>query len=171
MVNSHWLNAMDQTVDGQAVFDVKFAPASPDRMIADLFANNGDNFQLAPGPGTYDVNCVLQQDLNFAMVTNHMHTLGISAYTELIHGDGSKQMLIADSTWLSDEQFNPIYQRYSVSTPLVAHAGDTYHTHCEWNNTTADTVLFPTEMCDGIGFYFPAQVGQLVCDNGGWPGM
>ena len=30
MINTHWLNATDNTVDGQAVIDVKFADATPD---------------------------------------------------------------------------------------------------------------------------------------------
>ena len=52
--------------------------------------------------------------------------------------------------------------------PKVAHAGDTFHTHCEWQNTTAKTLAFPDEMCTGVGFYFPSQ-GQIACTEGSWP--
>ena len=117
---------------------------------------------------TYDVSCVLKQDMSFAMVTNHMHSYGSSAYSELIDGDGSKDMLVTDEQWRSEEQFNPNYVKYSVAAPKVAHAGDTFHTHCEWNNTSTKDWLFPDEMCDGIGFYFPSN-GQIPCENGGWP--
>lgn len=169
MANTHWLNATDKTVEGQAVLDIKFGQPTDDHMIADLFANNGDTFQVTAGAVTsYDVSCVLKQDMNFAMVTNHMHTLGSSAYSELIHADGTKQMLVSDPVWSAEEQFDPNYQRFSVAQPLVAHAGDTYHTHCEWMNTGTKTVSFPDEMCDGIGFYFPSQ-GQIACEDGGWP--
>src|SRR5262249_2169473 len=44
LANTHWVNATTQTVDGQAVFDVKFAAPDATRQIADLFANNGDTF-------------------------------------------------------------------------------------------------------------------------------
>lgn len=166
MINTHWLNATDEPVDGQAVLDVKFAPASDSRVIADLFANNGDSFTVpANGTATHDVNCVLPQDLNFAMVTNHMHTYGTMAYSELVHANGTKEMLVEDPVWSPEEQFNPRYKQFSVESPKVAHAGDTFHTHCEWNNTTSRAQLFPDEMCDGIGFYFPSH-GQLVCENG-----
>ena len=169
MVNTHWLNATDNTVDGQAVLDAKFAPADDSRQTADIFANNGDTFSIGSGSDVqYDVSCTLQQDMNFAMVTNHMHANGFAAHSELIHPDGSSTELRTDTSWATDEGFNPIYTRFSLAQPMVAHAGDTYHTHCEWKNTTAKTLLFPDEMCDGIGFYFPAR-GQLACSNGSWP--
>lgn len=171
MVNTHWLNATDNVVDGQAVIDVKFADATPDHVIADLFANNGDTFSIAASSDQkYDVSCVLQHDMNFAMVTNHMHTYGSSAYSELIHANGSKDMLVTDEQWRAEEQFNPMYIKYTVATPMVAHAGDTFHTHCEWHNTSAKEQVFPDEMCDGIAFYFPSN-GQIPCENGTWPGM
>ena len=168
MANTHWLNATDDTVDGQAVLDVKFAPPSSDRVIADLFANNTDAFTVAPDSNTsFDVSCVLPQGLNIAMVANHMHTLGASAYSEIIHADGTKEMVVSDDPWNPESQFNPSWVPYSVATPLVAVAGDTYHTHCEWSNPGSTAVNFPDEMCTGIGFYFPSQ-GQLTCNDGTW---
>jgi hypothetical protein len=169
MVNTHWLNATDDVVDGQAVVDLKFDKASDQRVIADLFANNGDTFEIASGQtNSYDVNCTLPQDMNIAMSGNHMHNYGASAYTELVHADGSKQMVVADPMWSPEMQFNPHYLPFSLDAPLVARAGDTYHTHCEWTNTTSKTQYFPDEMCVGFSYYFPSQ-GQIVCENGGWP--
>ncbi len=166
MANTHWLNATDTTVDGQAVIDLKFAPASDTRVVADLFANNGDTFQIPAGqPTAFDNNCVLQSDMNFAMVTNHMHTYGTSIYSELIHTDGTKEMIRNDTSWSPEWQFDPQYTRFSVAQPFVAHAGDTVHTHCEWTNTTSKDLVFPDEMCDGIGFYFPGH-GQITCEDG-----
>ena len=166
MANTHWLNATDSTVDGQAVLDIKFAAPSSDHMIADIFANNGDTFQITPGATTsYDVSCTLQQDLNIAMIGDHMHTLGSSAFTEVIHADSTKEMLVNDASWSAEEQFDPMYTRYTVADPLVLHAGDTVHTHCEWANSGTKTVTFPDEMCVGIGFYYPSH-GQITCEDG-----
>jgi len=168
MANTHWLNATDKPVEGQAVLDVEFTPASDTRTIANLFANNGDTFTIpASGPLTYDVSCVLQQDFSFAMVTNHMHSDGTSAYSELIHADGTKTMLSVDTAWESDEQFNPKYLMFSLDQPMLAHKGDTYHTHCEWQNQTSSPLMFPDEMCAGVGFYFPGTQ-QIACDDGSW---
>jgi hypothetical protein len=99
------------------------------------------------------------------MATNHMHQHGTSAYTELIRPDGAKDMLVQDSTWASDQGFNPKYNKFSLAAPKVAHAGDTIHTHCEWQNSTTKPITFPTEMCAGVTFYFPAR-GQITCTEG-----
>jgi hypothetical protein len=168
MINSHWLNATDDILDGQSVIDVKFAPTSDQRQIADLFANNGVRFQLGQGVSTYDTSCVLQEDFNFAMVSNHMHEHGMSAYSELIRADGTKEMLAVDESWGGDQPFNPRYLKYSLAVPMVAHAGDTIHTHCEWENSTGRSLAFPDEMCAAVNFYFPAR-GQITCTEGKWP--
>jgi Copper type II ascorbate-dependent monooxygenase, C-terminal domain len=169
MANTHWLNTTDKTVDGQAVLDVEFTPADPSHTIADNLANIGDTFSIPPSaPYTYDVTCPIQDDLNLAMIADHMHSMGTSAYTEVIHSDGTKEMLVDDTSWTSDDQFKPNLVYYSQAMPYVLHAGDQMHTHCEWQNTTDQTVLFPTEMCVGTGFYFPGN-GELVCDDGSWP--
>jgi hypothetical protein len=168
MINTHWLNATDEPVDGQAVIDVKFAPASDQRQTADLFANTGVRFKLASGTNSYDASCVLEQDMNFAMVGNHMHTHGTAAFSELIRPDGTKAMLAEDTTWAYDQQFNPKYNMFSLANPVVAHVGDTVHTHCEWQNTEDKPLTFPDEMCVGIGFYFPSR-GQIGCVDGVWP--
>ena len=167
MVNTHWLNATDNVVEGQTVLDVKFAPPASDRTIADLFANNGDTFSIDPGAtATYDTNCKLTHDLNFVMTTNHMHMYGTSIYSEIVKADGGKEMILANPSWKPEDQFNPTYMQYPLDAPLVVHAGDTIHTHCEWANTSTNKLLFPDEMCVGIGFYFPS-IGQLTCENGG----
>jgi hypothetical protein len=168
LANTHWVNATQDTVDGQAVFDVKFAQSDGSRQIADLFANNGDTFTIQPGVHTtFDVTCPIGADLSLAMSTNHMHWHGTSAYTEIIHADGSKQMLVQDDSWTSDEQFNPKYNRFGVANAVKIVAGDKYHTHCEWDNATGSPLAFPSEMCDGVSFYFPSQ-GQITCSDGFW---
>src|SRR5439155_5311233 len=166
VINSHWVNASQQTLDGQAVIDVKFSEVSADHNVADIFANNGAGFMIPPGQTvSYDVNCTLQRDLSFAMVTNHMHGHGVAALSELIHGDGTHELLVKDDTWAADQKFNPRYARFSVAQPKTAKKGDVYHTRCTWTNTGANMLSFPTEMCAGVGFYFPGT-GMIACSDG-----
>jgi hypothetical protein len=170
VANTHWLNATDEVVDGQAVLDVKLDAAKPERMIADLFANNGDTFHIPAGTvGTHDVTCTVAKPVNLAMITNHLHEHGSAIYTELIHEDGDIEMLRNDPQWKVEWQFDPQYTRYSVAQPKILKAGDKLHTHCEWNNTTSGTLTFPDEMCVGAGFYFPGN-GIMTCENGTWLG-
>ncbi|HEY1814127.1 MAG TPA: hypothetical protein VGG74_17370 [Kofleriaceae bacterium] len=168
MANTHWLNTTDKVSEGQAVLDVEYTPALDSHTVADIFANNGDTFSIPPlAPLSYDVSCTMTQDVNLAMVANHMHTDGTSAYTEVLHTDGTTEPLVVDTSWSSDQQFNPNWVRYSEAAPKVLHAGDTVHTHCEWQNQTSNALMFPDEMCVGTGFYFPSN-GALECDDGTW---
>jgi hypothetical protein len=167
MVNSHWLNAGEDTVDGQAVFDLQFA-APAGRIIADLFANAIDQITLPAGQLTkMDVTCVMPKDMTIALIGNHMHSLGTSAFTEFIPAGGTATTIVTDNPWTTDEQFNPKFKVYPTATPLVIHSGDTWHTHCEWTNTTANTVRFPEEMCASFAFYYPST-GMQTCVNGGF---
>lgn len=170
VINSHYINASQAPIDGQAVVDVKFAPASPEHTVADLFANNGSGFTISPGQtGSHDVSCVLKKDLSFAMVTNHMHQYGASAMSELIRADGTHQLLVEDKNWSPEQKFNPHYVHFDLATAVHAKAGDTYHTRCTWTNTTARPLSFPTEMCAGVGFYFPGN-GLISCGDSDWSG-
>ncbi len=169
MANVHFINASPQTFDGQAVIDVAFTPPAADHVVADLFANNGDTFTVPPMQQvSFDVSCTVQQDLSFAMVTNHMHGHGISALSEIIHADGTHEQTVRDDTWAADQMFNPRYAVYSVQAPKVAKKGETYHTRCTCRNDSDKPLTFPTEMCAGVGFYFPGN-GSIACSDGGWP--
>jgi len=168
VINSHYVNSTPRAIDGQAIIDVKFGDASPGHMVADLFANNGAGFAIKPGESaTYDVNCVLQRDMNFAMVTNHMHGYGTYAMSELIHKDGTKELLTVDETWPSERKFNPKYAVFGIKGAKVGKKGDTYHTQCKWHNSTTGLLAFPSEMCAGVGFYFPGDA-SLACVDGLW---
>ena len=85
----------------------------------------------------------------------------------IVRQDGTKESVVTDEQWVQEEQFNPKYQKFSVDAPKVVHAGDTLHTHCEWQNSKATSEFFPDEMCVGFAFYFPGN-GQITCENGGW---
>lgn len=168
VINTHYLNASQSEIEGQAVLDVKFAEPSPEHRVADLFANNGAGFVIEPGAtGSYDANCELKQDMQFAMLTNHMHEFGTAAMSEIVKKDGTRVPVIRDDVWRDEQKFNPVYARFSLAQPLTAAAGDVFHTRCTWKNTTSTPLAFPREMCAGVGFYFPGN-GMISCSDGEW---
>jgi hypothetical protein len=174
MLNVHYLNTTDQTVDGNAVVDLKFADVDPTRKIAALFVNLNTVFNLSPSsPATSTVDCVAQSDVQIIMLTNHMHEYGTHVSTELQRaGADGFETLHEDPTWTYDMQFNPEYTRWPVETPLVIHAGDTLRTTCNWNNTTSGALVFPREMCLGVGFALTSgdHPAAPACANGTWFG-
>ena len=172
MANIHVLNTGDTPVDGNAVIDVQFADPDPSRLIAGVFLNLDMGFSVAPDAKTEtSTECVAGSDVKILMQGNHMHDFGVSATTEVVHaGTGAVEVLHDDPQWSSDMQFNFVLTRWGVDDAYVLHAGDTLRTRCAWNNSTADTMTFPREMCIGLGFALTSGDSPKApgCLNGKW---
>jgi hypothetical protein len=167
MIQSHYLNAGAQSLEGRSVLDVKLGPVDPTAQVASLFANASVAVSIPPGPRTSaDVSCMVQKDLRLLMYANHMHNWGISASTELIAADGTTMPLKVDPTWNPSWAFHPNYSRFPLQTPAIIPAGSTIHTTCTWSNNTNKTLNFPTEMCTFAGFYLADS--DAACVNGQW---
>jgi hypothetical protein len=170
VANTHFLNVSTETIEGQAVLDVQYSPPSSNRTIAGFFVNNGDTFTIPPNAPDYgyDLNCPVGTDMSFFLFANHMHGNGVSAYTEVVHPDGSKATISSDSSWTADMAFNPPFVAFPADKMFAVHSGDTIHTHCQWTNTADSALTFPTEMCVAFGFNLLSGP-QLVCEDGKWP--
>jgi hypothetical protein len=172
MLNVHFLNTGEESVQGDAVLDVKFADPDPNRLIAAMFVNVDLGFNLAPEVRTdKTIDCVAQSDMKVIMMANHMHEFGVAASTEVERaGSTTFESLHDDPTWTYDMQFNLVYTRWSVDVPYVLHAGDTVRTNCSWNNTTSATMTFPREMCVSTGFVLVSADNPRApgCVDGTW---
>ncbi len=172
MFNTHFIDTSSQAAQGEGVIDIEYADPSPRYQAAGFFTNVDTQFELQPNdssPQSADRSCPVQQDLDFFLVAEHMHGLGVSAYTEVIHPDGTKAQLISDPTWTADEQFNPVMESFPESSMFQLHSGDTLHTHCEWINSGPSVVSFPEEMCVMLGFFLPGGGPEIDCVDGQWP--
>ncbi|HEX7672273.1 MAG TPA: hypothetical protein VF395_21905 [Polyangiaceae bacterium] len=172
MLNVHYLNVGDKTIDGNAVVDLKLADTDPSRKIAAMFINLDTGFDLtAATESTSSVDCVAQTDLQLIMMSNHMHEFGTSALSEVRPAAGGpSEELHRDTTWSFDMQFNPVFSKWDTEAPFLVHAGDTVRTTCNWDNTTAASMKFPREMCVGVAFALTTGDHPTVpmCANGQW---
>jgi hypothetical protein len=164
MANVHYLNASQTALDGQAVLDVKFTPADPTHRVAAMLVVNDGGFTIPPLQNyAADGYCKAPKDLSLVMFTNHMHEYGQSIFNEVVHADGSKEMLATTDAWTRDFIFNPTWTRWDVATPMVIKSGDQFHVHCQWQGG-AKALMFPDEMCIGLGFFLEGG-NQLVCPS------
>jgi hypothetical protein len=170
MLNTHFLNTTDKTIDGETVLDILFAEVEPDRKIASLFSNGSLDFQVPPGgESDYVAACTMPIDMEFIMFSNHMHDYGTSAVTEVVRaGGGEPELVHADPEWSYEMQFNADFTRWDIGAPLTVKAGDTLRTRCTWQNAGDQTLAFPREMCFGIGFFISDGSTSPVCLDGAW---
>jgi len=170
-INLHFINTGDVPIDGDGVIDLKLVPPDPSKPVAGLFANNVTDLTIPPGtPTTASVDCHVESDIRFVMVGNHMHEHGVNATTEIVHQDGSITDLHTDATWPLDAASNPEFTHYPLATPAIVHAGEVVRTSCTYQNTSAETLTFPTEMCSAIGMALTDNPEGTVpsCLGGTW---
>jgi hypothetical protein len=159
MANTHYLNATDETFDGQSVVDVKFGdPAHPQASVG-AAAVGWSGFTIPHGPSdvTSDGWCTVAKKLSFIMWTNHMHEFGKSEFSEVARQDGTMVTMSRDATWSPEQAFNAPWVRWDVASPMVVNPGDRFHVSCTWSNTTDADIHFPREMCAALGFTLEAM--------------
>jgi hypothetical protein len=168
MMNSHYINTTTARTTGRAFLDVKYTKPSPDSIVASFFVNGSVQFALSPhSEGASEGKCVLEHDIKLIDFTNHMHERGAKVSTTITHAaDGKTEDLQRDDAWQYEWQFNPPRRLFSVKEPHVLKAGDTLTTSCAWNNTSAEMITFPREMCFGVGFMVADK--DVSCIDGKW---
>lgn len=167
VIQTHWLNAGDEPLDGQAAFNVRYEPISPDRTPTDFMAVMNTSFEVTPGASRASVECTFKDTVNIWQLAGHQHDLGQHIRIKYTPAGGSERVLI-DEAWNKEYSFNPKFLDFTA-TPMVVQPGDKLSVDCDWSNPGAETVRFPSEMCGAIAQFFPST-NQLVCFNGDWLG-
>jgi hypothetical protein len=166
MIQSHWVNARETAIDGQAAFNVTLAPHSNDLIPTDLMFVMQTTFSLpARGSTQVSTNCTFDQDVNVWELTGHEHELG--KHITIVHQPtDAPSTVLFDSDWRPNLTFEVKWNVY-VPNPLVIHRGDTLEVTCDWDNPGDHDVAFPAEMCGALIQYYPSD-GQRLCFDGMW---
>ena len=165
---THWINASDHAIDGQAAFDLKVQAPSTSVQTAGLFSIVDTTVKLASGVGHAGASCPFAHDIQFGTLYGHAHEWGTHVKIVYTPAGGSDQV-VYDHDWIPHDTFAPPSLVYPISAPFTAHAGDHVRVECDYDNTTGAEIDFPKEMCAAAGFYFPGDT-ELNCVDGTWPG-
>jgi hypothetical protein len=168
MFQHHWINATAKPIDGATAVDLTIGDGSRPLQPAGMFLSSNTVFQLAPNDRTTAVaDCTVQESLNVFMIAGHEHALGKQVVIERIVQDGTKTQLYDSGDWRPEFEFDPPRQNFTADAPLILMPGDRLVTTCTWNNTTAETLTFPKEMCFAVSHYYPST-GSIMCMDGTW---
>ena len=168
MIQTHWINATDKPVDGQAAFLLTVSPPSDSHQLAQLFTWTSTNVTLpASGTAHAETSCKIQRDMSFFRVGGHAHEHGTHVSMTWTQGQAAAGNFY-DYPWQRSYTFAPPTLNYTRDQAMVVHAGDTLGISCEYVNNTSSEIIFPLEMCTGFGFYFPGTA-QFDCTDGQWP--
>jgi hypothetical protein len=169
MLLSHWINAGTQTVQAQAAYTLTVQDPSPGITPADLFTVVTTGFKLPPGHGTAHTECVMKQDMQFFVVGGHAHEYATQVTVSVAPNGQKDAQKVYDQVWGPQLIFDTPLEQFTKNAPLTFHAGDTVNVDCVYENTTGAPISFPTEMCVGFGYFFPAT-NEIDCVDGQWSG-
>lgn len=167
VVNHHYLNATDQTLDGQSVINVNYADPGGTYVHAASLAFTDTSISLPQGVSSWDINCTMQKAMKAWEVFPHMHQWGQKITVDFTHAGQTTRLF--DQGWDPSYQFEPPNMMFDPTSPMPLDIGDSMHIQCTWNNTTAKTMGFGLEMC----VVYAATVddtnqGSWACDGGSW---
>lgn len=168
VINHHYLNASASAV-AQAQSAVSVFYATPGSKIVEsssiAFVNTG--MEVPPGASSVDFTCTTNQAFQTWMMFPHMHQYGTRVTID--HTNGGTTDRLFDVQWDPSYTFHPVTHTEDPSKPYVLQKGDQLHVHCDYNNTTSQTLSFGAEMCVLYGATVDAAgVGNLACDQGTW---
>jgi hypothetical protein len=162
---SHYLNATDGDITAQDVIDLELLPADEVEQVAGTFAQVDLGLELPAGEKvTRTIECTAPLEMKVPWMLPHMHEFGAHFTLEAII-DGEARTLY-DSEWTAALRDHfPILDQQ----PHLEFTGaDTIRTTCTWDNTSADRLLFPREMCATFMAFYPSPDGALLaCDETG----
>lgn len=169
MIQTHWINATLNAVDGQAVAYITGVPSSPTRQTMDLFDVVNASFTLPAGKvTTATTTCTIKKDLQIFAIAGHMHEFGQHFDFTIADAGGANMQMLWSKDWAPEYQSAPPYTVFTTAQPLLFKAGQQVSAACTWSNLTASDISFPREMCVGTTFYFPADDGEIDCIDGIW---
>lgn len=166
MVQTHWINASDKKVDGQAVFNIGVRKPDASRQTAALFTAYTVNVNLpAHAKARSNTECEIKEDLKMFNFGGHAHEWGTHVRIDRVRGGKSETLY--DEAWRPAFQSAPPMKTFEVNAPLEWKKGDLLRVECQYANSESHEIVFPREMCVAFGFYFPATA-DLQCADGAW---
>lgn len=159
----HYINTTGESYPAKDSISMHLVDAAEVTAYANLFTTVNGQIDLGPNSETTSAaTATLAQDVQLFMYGGHMHELGQHIKVERVDEAGAPQDTIYDQDWDPSYASHPPVERFDPSAPFVLKKGERVRQTCTWNNTTAERVGFPREMCVFYGFYFPDKTGDEI---------
>jgi hypothetical protein len=166
-IQSHYINTTEDEITVMDAVNLIPAKGAVDTLAA-MAAHVDDTFELPPGQLTVrDSTCNVTKEGHVFQMVGHTHELGKRFRHTLERKSGDTEVLYENKEIAPDFRSNAQTRVWPPEAPLLLSVGDKLHLHCEWDNTTPETVLFPKEMCVSAFYYYPARGFEICNVNGG----
>jgi hypothetical protein len=166
MINHHWVNVSESEAEAQAeIVTVPPDPNMKDLVVARTLVVQSTKFSVAPKEsGSTSVECKLDHDVQLISSLGHMHEWGTHVKAER---GGTEPDVLFDYAYSPLEAIHPKVNYYELDDPYRIKAGDSLKITCQWDNTTAQPLTFPGEMC-AIATWQVGATSDALCFDGVW---
>lgn len=157
---------VNTTADALKVNAIGIAPTIPMDEVTEWAApwtTNRTGFEIpAHQSQTLTFDCTFDTEYHMLYLMGHMHEWGTHFKLEQLESDGTPVTRY-------EQEWDPAYRDTPpivdmTGEPLVAPAGTTWRTTCEWYNDTDETLTFPGEMCASVSMVYPALTPDICSD-------
>lgn len=115
-------------------------------------ATSDNTLSLAPHQKTtLEFDCEIPAGAELLVAGGHMHERGTKFEAMLGKDEASLESLYLVDPWKTEFRDAPPVSLYFENPKVIADAS-ILRTHCEWNNESADEIIFPHEMCATFGY-------------------
>lgn len=158
----HYINATDAPLLVRDVARLeRVDPASVTTWVSTLISTKID-LDLPPGPATASWDCTMDQDRDLLIACGHMHEMGTRFQIDIGPSASELSNVYTVDPWQGWFRDSPPVNYY-YDQPIHLAKGSILRTTCEWMNTGATPVGFPTEMCTTFA-YAAGSPALLQCE-------
>jgi hypothetical protein len=166
VLNHHYLNTTDQTLDGQSGINLDYA--GPGNWIpSGNLAIVDTTLKVPLGASRETIHCDFDRDFKLWYLIPHMHQWGAKETIDLTQSGVTTRMF--DTTWDPSFAFHPPEKRADPAAPMEVHVGDSIDVECDYINDSGMVLPFGFEMCVVFGQFVDDKLeGGRACDHGSW---
>ena len=165
IINHHWINWGEEPIEVQAEM-VTVPPNSGDALrIARAVSIVVADFNVPPKElGERSGECVFPEDMGMLSMLGHQHRWGTHVKAERM---GDAPDVIFDHNYDESMVSHPVTNNYPVEAPYQFRKGESVRMACQWQNTSAEALTFPHEMCILFGWRLGGD-RDMTCLGGQW---
>jgi hypothetical protein len=165
VLQTHYINTTGATQKTTDHVALNLVDPKDVKQYSNLYAIHDGSFTIDPNAMVTSTSiCTVDRDLSLLVLGGHMHEFGRHFKLERVDDTGATLETLYDKDWQPQYSSHPPILSWPLDKPLLVPKGTKFRQSCTWDNTTANPMLFPREMCDTFTYYVP-DAGQLVCET------
>lgn len=151
VIQSHYVNTTDKAIVVRDFVQLEtLAPADVKTWAAPIATNTIDLMVPAGKTAEAEFDCEVEEDVELLMVGGHMHEWGTTFEIKMGPTVDALESLYFVDPWRADFRDVPPVTLF-LENPMPLPKGTIIRTKCTWENTEAEDLTFPHEMCSTFG--------------------